>query len=147
MALPRNVIQGDLYFGKQIVAWGHRWLTASSMHPTLVHCKKKRCHNNSDFGLRSGDSTSTSARRCYLAQTEAYWKLNRFGIGNMAETLEPDADGGLTASIRHDSPGTDKAANWLPAPADGFFMVMRIYQPEERLHQGKYVFPPVMKGK
>lgn len=41
---------------------------------------------------------------------------NRFGIGSMAEKLQPDADGGLTICIQHDSPGKDKEVNWLPAP-------------------------------
>ncbi|HKE84776.1 MAG TPA: DUF1214 domain-containing protein [Vicinamibacterales bacterium] len=69
--------------------------------------------------------------------------INRYGIGNMAERLQPDADGGLTILIQHDSPGKDKEVNWLPSPVDGFFMIMRLYQPEERMYQGKYVVPPV----
>ena len=52
----------------------------------------------------------------------------------MAEKLQPDADGGLTITIQHASPGKDKKANWLPAPAEPFFMVMRLYQPEERMY-------------
>ena len=71
--------------------------------------------------------------------------IDRFGIGNMAENLQPDADGGLTVLIQHDSPGAEKEVNWLPAPADGFFMVMRMYQPEERMYRGKYTVPPVRR--
>jgi len=70
---------------------------------------------------------------------------NRFGIGNMAEKLQPDPDGGLTIYIQHDSPGKDKEGNWLPSPAEGFFMVMRLYQPEERMYRGAYIIPPVTK--
>ena len=36
--------------------------------------------------------------------------------------------------------------NWLPAPADGFFVVMRMYQPEERMYRGEYIVPPVRKA-
>jgi hypothetical protein len=68
---------------------------------------------------------------------------NRFGIGNMAERLQPDPDGGLTILIQRDSPGKDKETNWLPAPAEGFFMVMRLYQPEERMYRGAYLLPPI----
>jgi hypothetical protein len=71
--------------------------------------------------------------------------INRYGIGNMAEKLQPDADGGLTIVIQRDSPGKDKEANWLPAPAEGFFMVMRLYQPEARMYRGEYIVPPVQK--
>jgi hypothetical protein len=54
----------------------------------------------------------------------------------MAETLEPDADGGLTLLIQHDSPSANRETNWLPAPAEGFFLIMRMYQPEERCTAG-----------
>jgi hypothetical protein len=70
---------------------------------------------------------------------------NRFGIGNMAEKLPSDPDGGLTIYIQHDSPGKDKEVNWLPAPAAPFFIVMRMYQPEERMYEGKYIVPPVRR--
>jgi hypothetical protein len=71
--------------------------------------------------------------------------IDRFGIGNMAEKLEPDADGGLTLLIQHDSPGADKETNWLPAPAEGFFLVMRMYQPEDRMYHGNYTVPPLKR--
>ncbi|NEW97136.1 DUF1214 domain-containing protein [Rhodopseudomonas sp. BR0G17] len=71
--------------------------------------------------------------------------INRYGIGNMAEKLESEADGGLTIAIQHDPPSKDKQANWLPAPAEGFFMVMRLYQPEERMYRGEYIVPSVQK--
>jgi hypothetical protein len=71
--------------------------------------------------------------------------INRYGIGNMAEKLELDADGGLTIAIGHTSPGKDKEANWLPAPAEGFFMVMRLYQPEAIMYEGKYIVPSARK--
>ena len=71
--------------------------------------------------------------------------IKRYGIGNMAEKLRPKADGSLTLYIQHDSPGPDHAVNWLPTPAEGFFMVMRLYQPEEQMYQGKYVIPAIRR--
>jgi hypothetical protein len=71
--------------------------------------------------------------------------INRFGIGNMAEKLTPDVDGGLTIYIQHASPGKDKEINWLPSPDEGFFIVLRMYQPEERMYRGDYIVPPVIK--
>jgi hypothetical protein len=44
--------------------------------------------------------------------------INRYGIGNMAEKLQPDADGGLMITIQHESPDKDREAKWLPAPAE-----------------------------
>jgi len=39
--------------------------------------------------------------------------------------------GSLTLYIQKDSPGADKEANWLPAPAGKFILMMRMYWPDE----------------
>jgi hypothetical protein len=70
---------------------------------------------------------------------------NRYGIGNMAEHLTPDPDGGLTIHIQHQQPDAAHAGNWLPAPADGFFLVMRLYQPEPRIYTGDYTLPSLTR--
>jgi hypothetical protein len=61
--------------------------------------------------------------------------------------LRPDLDGGLTIYIQHDSPAKDNEMNWLPAPANGFFLVIRLYQHEERMYRGEYILPPLQKIK
>ncbi len=71
--------------------------------------------------------------------------INRFGIGNMAEKLRPDPDGGLTLLIQHHSPDSEQETNWLPAPPEGFFLMMRMYQPEERMYRGDYTVPAVKR--
>jgi hypothetical protein len=49
--------------------------------------------------------------------------LNRYLINSpMLPQLEKDFDGGLTVALQNGSPGTDKEANWLPAPK-GPFMI------------------------
>jgi hypothetical protein len=67
--------------------------------------------------------------------------IKRCGIGNMAGTLEPDTDGGLTITIQHDSPGPGKETSWLPSSAEGFFLVLRLYQPEQLVYRGEYIVP------
>lgn len=39
-------------------------------------------------------------------------------------------DGSLTIYVQKDSPGKDKASNWLPAPDGPIFMAMRLYWPK-----------------
>ena len=71
--------------------------------------------------------------------------IRRYGIGNMAEEPQADPDGSLTLYIQHRSPGTDKEVNWLPTPKEGFFLMMRMYQPKERMYRGDYVLPPLQR--
>jgi hypothetical protein len=71
--------------------------------------------------------------------------LGRVAIGNMAEKIQPSADGSLTIHIQRESPGKAKEATWLPAPAGAFYLVMRMYQPEQRMLRGEYIVPPVQR--
>lgn len=57
--------------------------------------------------------------------------IDRYLINSpMVEGMKKDADGSLTLYIQKDSPGADKEANWLPAPADTIYLVMRLYWPK-----------------
>jgi hypothetical protein len=56
----------------------------------------------------------------------------------------------LTAGghVQAASPGTDKEANWLPAPARGAFsLTVRNYWPKEVVLNGGYKVPPVRKAR
>ncbi len=51
-----------------------------------------------------------------------------------------------TCYIQANSPGADKEANWLPAPASGpFNLTVRDYWPKEAMIDGSYKLPPVRK--
>jgi hypothetical protein len=57
--------------------------------------------------------------------------INRYLINSpMLSSMEKNADGSLTLYIQKDSPGADKEANWLPAPNDTIYLVMRLYWPD-----------------
>jgi hypothetical protein len=49
------------------------------------------------------------------------------------------------ASLFSYSPGEEKELNWLPAPGEGFFLMMRLDQPERRASSGEYIVSPVQK--
>jgi hypothetical protein len=69
--------------------------------------------------------------------------LNRYAIGDRTKGLRKGADGSLEIYLQHEPPAADKAANWLPAPAGPLRLVLRAYEPEESLLDGRYRAPAV----
>ncbi|MBV7523570.1 DUF1254 domain-containing protein [Pseudomonas sp. PDM29] len=66
--------------------------------------------------------------------------VNRYLINSpMLPDMKKNADGSLTLYVQKDSPGTDKESNWLPAPNDLIYMVMRLYWPKT---ENPSVLPP-----
>jgi hypothetical protein len=58
--------------------------------------------------------------------------INRYLINSpMLSGMKKNADGSLTLYVQKDSPGKANEANWLPAPSDTVWMVMRLYWPKE----------------
>jgi hypothetical protein len=58
-------------------------------------------------------------------------QINRYLINSpMLPGMTTNPDGSLTIYIQKDSPGKDKEANWLPAPNDMIYLVMRLYWPK-----------------
>jgi hypothetical protein len=45
--------------------------------------------------------------------------------------MKKNVDGSLTIYIQKDSPGQAKESNWLPAPNDTIYLVLRLYWPKE----------------
>ena len=45
---------------------------------------------------------------------------------------------------RRISPGKDKEANWLPAPAGPFMLILGTYAPGAALINGVYIPPPAV---
>src|SRR5881296_1759485 len=57
--------------------------------------------------------------------------INRYLINSpMLPNMKKNQDGSLTLYIQKDSPGKDKESNWLPAPNDTIYLVMRLYWPK-----------------
>jgi hypothetical protein len=57
--------------------------------------------------------------------------INRYLLNSpMLPGMQKNADGSVTLYIQRDSPGADKESNWLPAPNDLIYLVMRLYWPK-----------------
>jgi hypothetical protein len=69
--------------------------------------------------------------------------INRYSINDRTEGLSFTPDGELRIRIQHGAPGN--VANWLPAPAGAFQLILRTYQPDESVLSGTYKVPPVVR--
>jgi len=80
--------------------------------------------------------------------------INRYLVNSpMLPNMKKNADGSLTLYIQKDSPGADKESNWLPAPNDLIYLVMRLYWPKETppsilpAGEGTWKPPGIVKAK
>ena len=52
----------------------------------------------------------------------------------------------MKQAVQNESPGKDREQNWLPAPKDGFILMMRLYWPKEKapsILDGSWKIPEV----
>lgn len=71
--------------------------------------------------------------------------IKRYAIGDRTAGLKRGADGSLEIRVQHAAPGGDLDANWLPAPADTFSLMLRAYEPRKPMIEGRYAPPPVRR--
>jgi hypothetical protein len=70
--------------------------------------------------------------------------VNRFNLSGWMP-LKYNADGSLDLYFQNEGPGSDKEANWLPAPKGAFNLLMRLYAPRSEALTGKWNPPPVTR--
>lgn len=61
--------------------------------------------------------------------------------------LKPNLDGSLDLYLQSESPGSDKAANWLPTPDQPFSLHARLYSPRKAAIDGTWAMPRIEQVK
>jgi hypothetical protein len=69
--------------------------------------------------------------------------LKRYSLGTKNKNLKRNAEGSLTLYAGAKSPGTDKDANWLPAPSGHFSLYIRAYWGREAILDGSWQPPKI----
>lgn len=96
----------------------------------------------------------------HLPPVRAFWSLtmykrddylydnafDRYAVGDRDRGLRRNANGSLTIFVQHTKPRDTKArANWLPAPAGSFHLILRLYLPKRSALNGTYRIPPFVR--
>lgn len=68
--------------------------------------------------------------------------LHRFALGDRSPGLAYDADGSLDLWVGNAAPA-GREANWLPAPAGEFSLMLRLYLPTENVLAGRWTPPSI----
>jgi hypothetical protein len=72
--------------------------------------------------------------------------IDRYAIGNRTQGLAMGADGSLTLALQAERPSDPAlAANWLPAPRQPFYLVLRIYGPKPEALSGAWTPPGLVR--
>ena len=76
--------------------------------------------------------------------------IDRYMLGSDSSGLKRNVDGSITIYVQNESPGPEKAANWLPSPPGGFYMTPRSYVPTAAAVQmltdpAAWPVPPVVR--
>jgi hypothetical protein len=69
--------------------------------------------------------------------------IDRYAIGDRTPGLRFEEDGRLILQVSHSAP-REGIANWLPAPHDGFRLMLRLYGPTPNCLPGRWSPPPIV---
>jgi hypothetical protein len=71
--------------------------------------------------------------------------IDRYSIGDRTPGLHSEDDGSLTIVMAPDEPSEpERRANWLPTPAGTFRPLLRMYEPDDAVFDGRYELPAIM---
>jgi hypothetical protein len=72
--------------------------------------------------------------------------IGRYSIGDRTPGIHTADDGSLTIVLQKDEPVTPEArANWLPTPDGDYRPILRMYEPDTSVFDGRYELPPITK--
>jgi hypothetical protein len=157
---------GWLIPGNELGRYGRRYLSRAEITRDGLGANRRR---EADYPRASSDSAGRplDGRHRYVVRFErgelppvrAFWSLtlydrrsflvrnpiDRYTVGDRTPGLRRGRDGSLTVYVQHRPPSAARRANWLPAPAGRFKLMLRLYEPSEAVLSGRWRPPPVRR--
>ena len=128
---PVNVPQEAMYWWTNADGAGH---TLSGRNEYSLHFPPGGLPPNDAFwSLTMGDAHNRFVPN----------PINRYSLSDRSG-LAQNADGSVDICIQNAAPAGHES-NWLPAPAGGFILWLRVYVPGQAILNGAYKVPPIVK--
>jgi hypothetical protein len=125
----------------------------STYHVGFVDGNSKPLNGTNTYTLKLAPPPPVAAfwsLTMYNAKTKLFVdnKSNRYSIGDRTAGIKTEKDGSLTITMSYAEPsGADTKANWLPAPKEPFYVVLREYSPGPAILNGDWLPPKIEKAK
>jgi hypothetical protein len=127
-----NVAQEAAYWTTTVDSKGQ---TLNGRHDYVLHFPAGQLPPNDAFW-----SLTMTDVAGYMVRNQA----NRYSVSGRSG-LVPNADGSIDIYVQNTAPAGHEA-NWLPAPASNFKLMIRAYLPGAAILNGEYRVPPVTKA-
>jgi hypothetical protein len=117
----------------------------------VEECQAFNCFRDAGGVQLDAGETTYTVRLPSPPPADAFWSLtlydattrelypneiSRYAIGDRTGGLLYEPDGSLVINLQHVTP--EHPANWLPAPAGPFYLIIRAYSPKPELVQGSW---------
>jgi hypothetical protein len=152
---PKSGIMGNDYLFRATFA---KWFTGGNAPDEAIYMDGRTDQNGKP--LDGSKTYQMHFEKGQLPPAKAFWSVSMYNIvdgsfvenpirrytfGDRTPGIVTNADGSLDIFIQHDAPtAPSRRANWLPAPAGGFNLNLRLYVPDDSLQKGAWK-PPVVK--
>jgi hypothetical protein len=69
--------------------------------------------------------------------------IQRYKFGSDTPGFVKRADGSFEVYLQNERPAGKAAANWLPTPKGGYYIILRLYQPRAETLRGDWALPQI----
>ncbi len=153
---PKSGIMGNDYLFR--AAWA-KWYTGGNSAEEAIYMDGRTDDKGNAFD--ASKKYIVHFDKDSLPRVKAFWsismyqlsdgsfvenEINRYSIGDKTKGLTYNEDGSLDIFIQAESPKELKQkSNWLPTPKEGgFYLNLRLYNPDQSLQNGTWK-PPMVK--
>jgi hypothetical protein len=152
---PKSGIMGNDYLFRAAFA---KWFTGGNAPDEAIYMDSRT--DDKGKPLDGSKKYQIHFDKGQLPPAKAFWSVSMYNIddgsfvenpikrytfGDRTPGIVTNGDGSLDIYIQHEAPSDEKQrANWLPAPAGGFYMNLRLYVPDDSLQKGTWK-PPVVR--